>query len=131
MSRSKLAGNRASKQRLSGSRILPENLVNVIYTSGSTGAPKGVAMTHRALGNLICWQTTAVSHPVRTLQFASLSFDVSFQDIFSTWCSGGTLVLVDSRAAARRESDARFPGRGAGGKSRSAFCFFTASGGIV
>jgi acyl-coenzyme A synthetase/AMP-(fatty) acid ligase/acyl carrier protein len=30
----------------------------------------------------------------RTIQFASLSFDVSFQDIFSTWHSGGTLVLI-------------------------------------
>ena len=75
-------------------QIDPENLVNVIYTSGSTGVPKGVAMTHRALGNLICWQTTAQLHPARTLQFASLSFDVSFQDILSTWCTGGTLVLV-------------------------------------
>src|SRR5262249_7698265 len=31
----------------------------------------------------------------RTLQFTSLSFDVSFQEIFSTWCSGGTLVLIE------------------------------------
>ena len=30
----------------------------------------------------------------RTLQFTSLSFDVSFQEIFATWCAGGTLVLV-------------------------------------
>lgn len=75
-------------------QIDPENLVNVIYTSGSTGVPKGVAMTHRALGNLVCWQTSEKSQPVRTLQFASLSFDVSFQDIFTTWCSGGTLILV-------------------------------------
>jgi len=75
-------------------RIDPENLVNVIYTSGSTGVPKGVAMTHRALGNLICWQKTELPQPARTLQFASLSFDVSFQDILSTWCSGGTLILV-------------------------------------
>ena len=29
-----------------------------------------------------------------TLQFASLSFDVSFQEIYSTWCSGGTLAIV-------------------------------------
>ncbi|HEX5885316.1 MAG TPA: amino acid adenylation domain-containing protein, partial [Pyrinomonadaceae bacterium] len=75
-------------------QIDPENIVNVIYTSGSTGVPKGVAMTHRALSNLVCWQTTAKSQPGRTLQFASLSFDVSFQEIFTTWCSGGTLILV-------------------------------------
>lgn len=77
-----------------GVQIDPENLVNVIYTSGSTGVPKGVAMTHRALSNLVCWQTTEKSQPARTLQFASLSFDVSFQEIFTTWCSGGTLILV-------------------------------------
>ena len=77
-----------------GVQIQPESLVNVIYTSGSTGVPKGVAMTHRALGNLVCWQTRGRSQPARTLQFASLSFDVSFQEIFTTWCSGGTLVLV-------------------------------------
>jgi acyl-coenzyme A synthetase/AMP-(fatty) acid ligase/acyl carrier protein len=28
------------------------------------------------------------------LQFAPLGFDVSFQELFSTWCSGGTLLLI-------------------------------------
>ncbi|GET38792.1 non-ribosomal peptide synthetase [Microseira wollei] len=78
------------------SQIQPGNLAYVIYTSGSTGQPKGVAMTHFALCNLISWQlqNTTVSSTARTLQFAPLSFDVSFQEIFSTWCSGGTLVLI-------------------------------------
>jgi amino acid adenylation domain-containing protein len=75
-------------------RVSGENLAYVIYTSGSTGWPKGVAMTHRALGNLISWQIAKAFAPARTLQFASLSFDVSFQEIFSTWCSGGVLLLV-------------------------------------
>ena len=68
----------------------------LIYTSGSTGKPKGVVMEHRALANLIAWQIEDFSRsaPARTLQFASLSFDVSFQEMFSTWCSGGTLVLL-------------------------------------
>ena len=68
----------------------------VIFTSGSTGKPKGVVMEHRSLCNLISWQieTTLSSKTARTLQFASLGFDVSFQELFSTWCSGGTLVLL-------------------------------------
>ncbi len=76
--------------------ICGENLLYVMYTSGSTGQPKGVAMTERALSNLLSWQLEhAGSFPAaRTLQFASLSFDVSFQEIFSTWCSGGTLLLI-------------------------------------
>jgi amino acid adenylation domain-containing protein len=74
--------------------IHPDNLAYVIYTSGSTGRPKGVAMTHRALSNLIYWQLADFSGPTRTLQFASLNFDASFHEMFATWCSGGTLVLV-------------------------------------
>ena len=73
-----------------------DNLLYIIYTSGSTGWPKGVAMRHRPLINLTHWQghATTLSQPARTLQFASLSFDVSCQEIFFTWSSGGTLVLV-------------------------------------
>ncbi|HUC10576.1 MAG TPA: amino acid adenylation domain-containing protein [Stellaceae bacterium] len=73
------------------------HLAYIIYTSGSTGQPKGIAMRHGALANLIHWQLTALPDfgPARTLQFTSLSFDVSFQEIFSTWCSGGTLVLIN------------------------------------
>ena len=71
-----------------------DNLVYLTYTSGSTGQPKAVAMHHRPLVNLINFQIASSIGPARTLQFASLSFDVSFQEIFSTWCAGGTLVLI-------------------------------------
>ena len=78
-------------------------LVYVIYTSGSTGRPKGVAMHHGALFNLISWQVREpdLGRGLRRLQFASLSFDGSFREIFSTWAAGGTLVLVDE--AMRRD----------------------------
>jgi amino acid adenylation domain-containing protein/thioester reductase-like protein len=75
-----------------------DNLAYLIYTSGSTGRPKGVAMPQRSLINLLTWQLdqwTPGRHTT-TLQFASLSFDVSFQEIFSTWCSGGTLALISA-----------------------------------
>ncbi|MEI9896103.1 MAG: amino acid adenylation domain-containing protein [Chthoniobacter sp.] len=73
-----------------------DSLVYITYTSGSTGKPKGILMTQRPLLNLLGWmlRTTDLPPRARTLQFASLSFDVSFQDIFSTWLSGGTLVLI-------------------------------------
>jgi amino acid adenylation domain-containing protein len=76
----------------------PENLSYLIYTSGSTGKPKGVAMIHGALVNLIDWQVkeSRLDAGSKTLQFTSLSFDVSFQEMFSTWCSGGTLVLISA-----------------------------------
>jgi amino acid adenylation domain-containing protein len=74
-----------------------KNLAYVIYTSGSTGLPKAVAMPVRAAMNMIAWQIneSAWAGPQRTLQFAALGFDVSFQEIFSTLCEGGTLVLID------------------------------------
>jgi len=74
----------------------PEDLVYVIYTSGSTGKPKGVCLPHRCLTNLLYWQLESSHASVgdRTLQFTSLSFDVSFQEIFSTLSSGGSLVLI-------------------------------------
>jgi amino acid adenylation domain-containing protein len=74
-----------------------EHLVYVIYTSGSTGRPKGTAMRHRSMANLIQWHrsTFGSAEGQRVLQFAALSFDVAFQEIFSTLCTGGTLVLLD------------------------------------
>src|SRR5262249_24032199 len=77
------------------SGVTGDHLAYVIYTSGSTGQPKGVAMHHRPLFNLISWEIIGPPVPcgAKTLQFASLSFDVSFQEIFTTWCSGGLLIL--------------------------------------
>jgi amino acid adenylation domain-containing protein len=74
-----------------------DDLAYVIYTSGSTGRPKGVAMSHRPLAELVRWQcaSSRLAPGARTLQFAPLSFDVSFQELFATWCAGGTIVLVD------------------------------------
>lgn len=78
----------------------------IIYTSGSTGTPKGIAMVHRSLVNLVAWQLDASSmhQTLRALQFASLNFDISYQEIMSTWCAGGTLVLIDD--ATRKDPSA-------------------------
>lgn len=74
----------------------PDHLAYVLYTSGSTGEPKGVAMRHGALSNLMQWQlhNSGATTSTKTLQFASLGFDVSFQEIFATLCSGGELQLI-------------------------------------
>lgn len=74
----------------------PQHLAYCLYTSGSTGQPKGVGMPHRAMLNLTQWQQAdaRLGQAARTLQFSPISFDVSFQEIFTTLCSGGTLVLV-------------------------------------
>jgi amino acid adenylation domain-containing protein len=73
----------------------PQDLAYVIYTSGSTGRPKGIAMNHGALANLVAFHLgRATGAEARTLQFSPLSFDVCFQEMFSTWGLGGTVVLI-------------------------------------
>jgi amino acid adenylation domain-containing protein len=68
--------------------------VYCIYTSGSTGMPKGVLIPHRCLANLIDWDLKNRLRGLRMLLFSSISFDVSFHEIFHTLCSGGMLLLI-------------------------------------
>ncbi|MDQ1350650.1 MAG: hypothetical protein QG657_952, partial [Acidobacteriota bacterium] len=70
--------------------------VYVIYTSGSTGTPNGAMLSHALLSNLIQWQIkdTAIDCSLRCLQFTSINFCVSFQEIFTTFCTGGEVHLI-------------------------------------
>jgi amino acid adenylation domain-containing protein len=77
--------------------VSSDDLAYVIYTSGSTGTPKGVAVEH---GSISAYVRSAVADYQlteldRVLQFASLSWDTSCEEIFPTLASGGTLVLRD------------------------------------
>ncbi|OLE96485.1 MAG: hypothetical protein AUG75_19905 [Cyanobacteria bacterium 13_1_20CM_4_61_6] len=67
----------------------------MIYTSGSTGNPKGVAIEHRSLANFTHAATDAygITDKDRILQFASLSFDLSAEEIYPALSHGATVVL--------------------------------------
>ncbi|OJI99544.1 hypothetical protein ASPVEDRAFT_125172 [Aspergillus versicolor CBS 583.65] len=72
------------------------NMAYLIWTSGTTGAPKGVPITHSAgvasIASLMKTIPLGASGTPRTLQLSDSIFDVSIQDIFYTWSSGGTLI---------------------------------------
>lgn len=80
----------------------PDHLAYSIYTSGSTGIPKGVLISHRSL----VAHAEAFRHDIvdlgtgdRALQFASLSFDTSIEEIVPTLASGACLVLRNDEMA--------------------------------
>jgi amino acid adenylation domain-containing protein len=72
-----------------------QNLAYVIYTSGSTGEPKGVMIQHASLMNHTrsAQKAYQIGAGDRVLQFASLSFDTSGEEIYPALVTGATLVL--------------------------------------
>ena len=72
-----------------------ESLAYAIYTSGSTGKPKGTLIPHRALAHFVdaARRVYGIDSEDRVLQFASVSFDASVEEIFPVLTQGGTLVL--------------------------------------
>jgi amino acid adenylation domain-containing protein len=77
-------------------RVPPESLAYIIHTSGSTGVPKGVAVGHRAVVNLIDWvnNTFKIRAIDRGLFVTSLCFDLSVYDIFGLLAAGGSIRIA-------------------------------------
>jgi amino acid adenylation domain-containing protein len=75
--------------------VTADNQAYVIYTSGSTGQPKGVVIQHGTLSSYI--QAASIAYEARSsdrfLQFFSISFDGSAEEIYVCLTNGATLFL--------------------------------------
>lgn len=69
----------------------------ILFTSGSTGAPKPVLTPRRAIEATVrsLRPLFDISISDRVLQFASLNWDTSFEEILPTLTSGAALVFDD------------------------------------
>ncbi len=79
----------------------PASLAYVLYTSGSTGAPKGVAITHANLANLLhaMDELLGADEPQTWPALTSPAFDISVVELIWTLTTGATVVLPDTTAA--------------------------------
>ena len=78
-----------------------EDIAYLIYTSGTTGVPKGVAITHHNVAQLMESLDPRLTVPGQVWsQWHSYSFDISGWEIFGALLHGGRLVVVPESVAA-------------------------------
>ena len=76
-----------------------ENLAYIMYTSGSTGKPKGVKVKESSVVNLAKAQIQLWDLSPKDVigQFASVGFDATISEIFTSLFSGASLVVFEEK----------------------------------
>lgn len=76
--------------------LTPDALAYIIYTSGTTGRPKGVAVSHRGLPDLMAFVVEVLGFrpDERVLQTGSPSFDISVLQVLGPLMAGATSVIA-------------------------------------
>ncbi|WP_120313400.1 amino acid adenylation domain-containing protein, partial [Mycobacterium mantenii] len=77
----------------------PDDIAYLIYTSGTTGVPKGVAVKHHNVTQLLTSLNGGLPRAGVWSQWHSLVFDVSVWEIFGALLRGGRLVVVPETVA--------------------------------
>ncbi|WP_156745230.1 AMP-binding protein, partial [Mycobacterium sp. 1165178.9] len=79
-----------------------DDVAYVIYTSGTTGVPKGVAVTHANVTQLLT-ETDAYVRPGTWTQCNSYGFDTSVWEVWGPLLHGGRVLVVPEAVAASPE----------------------------
>ena len=77
----------------------PDDIAYLIYTSGTTGVPKGVAITHHNITQLLASLQARLPAAGVWTQTHSYAFDFSVWEIFGALLQGGRLVVVPDEVA--------------------------------
>ena len=75
--------------------LSPDQLAYIMFTSGSTGVPKGVAVTHRGIVNLVIDNDYLADSPDRIVHAANTAFDASTFEIWGALLNGGSVVIAE------------------------------------
>jgi len=90
--------------------LLPDHLAYVIYTSGSTGQPKGVGISHGALGNYLHGVLAPLALPpgLRMAMVSTPAADLGHTVLFGALASGAALHLPPRRCVFDAAAFARY-----------------------
>ncbi|MGB9182076.1 MAG: amino acid adenylation domain-containing protein [Pyrinomonadaceae bacterium] len=76
--------------------VSPRDLAYIVYTSGSTGRPKGIMQSHHSFCQFVEWMSRqfGIEAGKRIAQWASITYDAAYAEIFSALCAGATLCMT-------------------------------------